>query len=159
MQTSNKIVTQDKTQKYVLVVKQAQALCAGESDLTANLANVTALLKETFAWFWIGFYVVQDSELVLGPFQGPVACTRIQKGKGVCGTAWEKKETILVRDVHQFPGHIACNAASKSEIVVPIIKDNKVLAVLDVDSDELDSFDEIDAQGLKKLSLFLSSLV
>ena len=147
-----------KVEKYDLVLKQAQSLCEGETNLIANLANISALLKETFQWFWVGFYIVQNSELVLGPFQGPVACTRIAKGKGVCGTAWKEKRIITVPDVHKFPGHIACNAASQSEIVLPIIKNETVVAVLDVDSDELNQFDKMDEDNLKKLSSYLSNL-
>jgi GAF domain-containing protein len=123
----------------------------GETDLVANLANVVAALKEQFGWFWIGFYVVKGNELVVGPFQGPVACTRIRKGKGVCGTSWEKAETIIVPDVELFPGHIACSSLSKSEIVVPVIRNNEVVAVLDVDSDKLGEFDNRDQHFLEKI--------
>ncbi|MDA8896272.1 GAF domain-containing protein [Bacteroidia bacterium] len=147
-----------KAQKYELALKQAQVLCIGESNLIANLANITALLKETFQWFWVGFYIVDANELVLGPFQGPVACTRIQKGKGVCGTAWASKKAIVVPDVTKFPGHIACNAASLSEIVIPILKNDEVFAILDVDSDRLDAFDETDLKYLALLERLVSPL-
>jgi len=146
-----------KAQKYELVLKQAESLCHGEPNLVANLSNITALLKQTFNWFWIGFYLVENTALVLGPFQGPVACTRIQKGKGVCGSVWEKQATIIAPDVNLFPGHISCNAASQSEIVVPIVKNGKMVAVLDVDSDELDSFDGEDKLGLEALAILISS--
>jgi GAF domain-containing protein len=147
-----------KAQKYELALKQIKMLCEGEANLIANLANITALLKETFQWFWVGFYIVDNDELLLGPFQGPVACTRIQRGKGVCGTAWTSKESILVPDVTKFRGHIACNAASLSEIVVPILKNNEVLAVLDVDSDRLDAFDGTDRKFLELLERIVSAL-
>ena len=147
-----------KAQKYELALKQIKMLWEGEANLIANLANITALLKETFQWFWVGFYIVDANELVLGPFQGPVACTRIQKGKGVCGTAWASKKAIVVPDVTKFPGHIACNAASLSEIVVPILKNNEVLAVLDVDSDRLDAFDGTDRKFLELLERIVSAL-
>ena len=123
----------------------------GEPDLVANLANIAAALKEQFGWFWVGFYIVKDSELVVGPFQGPVACTRIRKGRGVCGTAWEKAATIIVPDVEKFPGHIACSSLSKSEIVVPIIRNKHVVAVLDADSNACDDFDTTDQQFLEAI--------
>lgn len=123
----------------------------GEPDLVANLANIAAALKEQFGWFWVGFYIVKDSELVVGPFQGPVACTRIRKGRGVCGTAWEKAATIIVPDVEKFPGHIACSSLSKSEIVVPVIRDKNVVAVLDADSNACDDFDTTDQQFLEAI--------
>lgn len=140
------------------MLPQIYALVEGEPDLTANLANVAAALKETFQWWWIGFYLVKENELVLGPFQGPVACTRIASGKGVCGSSWVKKETIVVPDVEQFPGHIACSSASRSEIVVPIKKGEQVLAVLDADSEHLSHFDEVDRQFLEQLCQRLSEL-
>lgn len=139
----------NKKEKYLDLTKSCQAIVEGESDLIANLGNICALIKEKCAFFWIGFYLVQGDELVLGPFQGPVACTRIKKGKGVCGTSWEKKEAILVEDVHEFPGHIACSVHSKSEIVVPVIKNGEVKMVLDIDSDVLDDFDQDDLEGFK----------
>lgn len=123
----------------------------GEPDLVANLANIAAALKEQFGWFWVGFYIVKDSALVVGPFQGPVACTRIRKGRGVCGTAWEKAATIIVPDVEKFPGHIACSSLSKSEIVVPVIRDKNVVAVLDADSNACDDFDTTDQQFLEAI--------
>ena len=152
--------TFSKSEKYRTLLPQIEALFAGESDVVANSANLVAALKETFGFFWVGFYFVKPSkagdELVLGPFQGPVACTRISKGKGVCGMVWLNKETILVEDVDQFPGHIACSALSKSEIVVPVMKNNKVVAVLDVDSDQLSDFDQDDKNGLEQLVLLFS---
>ncbi|MFA7380636.1 MAG: GAF domain-containing protein [Bacteroidia bacterium] len=147
-----------KEKRYTSLLPQIYALVEGEPDLTANLANVAAALKETFQWWWIGFYLVKENELVLGPFQGPVACTRIASGKGVCGSSWVKKETIVVPDVEQFPGHIACSSASRSEIVVPIKKGEQVLAVLDADSEHLSHFDEVDRQFLEQLCQRLSEL-
>lgn len=141
-----------KEELYANLLPQVDALINGESDIIANMANVAACIKETFGFFWVGFYRVIDSELVLGPFQGPLACTRIKKGRGVCGTAWEKAATIIVPDVEEFPGHIACSSASKSEIVVPVIHDKCVIAVLDVDSDKLDTFDETDRYWLEKIA-------
>ena len=138
--------------RYEEVLPQIYALWEGEPDLVANLANAVAALKEAHGFFWVGFYLVKEDQLVLGPFQGPVACTRIAKGKGVCGTSWARAETILVPDVDQFPGHIACASASRSEIVVPVIaSDGTVLAVLDVDSDQLNDFSETDAHYLEAL--------
>ena len=145
------IVTDDKETKYTTLIPQIKALVAGEDDLIANLANIAAALKEQFQWFWVGFYLVKNEELVLGPFQGPVACTRIKKGKGVCGASWEQKEIIVVPDVDQFPGHIACASASRSEIVLPVVINNEVIAVLDVDSEYLAHFDEIDAKYLQEI--------
>ena len=147
-----------KEERYTSLLPQIFALVEGEPDLTANLANVTAALKETFQWWWIGFYLVKENELVLGPFQGPVACTRIASGKGVCGSSWVKKETIVVPDVEQFPGHIACSNASRSEIVVPVKKGEQVVAVLDADSEHLSHFDEVDKQFLELLCQRLSEL-
>jgi L-methionine (R)-S-oxide reductase len=147
-----------KEERYTSLLPQIFALVEGEQDLTANLANVTAALKETFQWWWIGFYLVKENELVLGPFQGPVACTRIAAGKGVCGSSWVKKETIVVPDVEQFPGHIACSSASRSEIVVPVKKGEQVVAVLDADSEHLSFFDEVDKQFLEQLCHRLSEL-
>ncbi|MDP4277078.1 MAG: GAF domain-containing protein [Bacteroidota bacterium] len=136
---------------YQELLPQLKALMADESNYIANLANVTAVLKEALGFFWVGFYLVEGHQLVLGPFQGSVACTRINKGKGVCGKAWEKAGTIIVPDVDQFPGHIACSSKSRSEIVVPVLQDDKVVGVLDVDSDCLDAFDEVDAQYLEQV--------
>ncbi len=141
----------DKKQRYNELVPQLKALIDGESNATANMANFCAALKETFGWFWIGFYLVDKNELVLGPFQGPIACTRIQKGKGVCGTAWATANTIVVADVEKFPGHIACSALSRSEIVVPLIKNAQVIGVLDIDSSELATFDQTDQLELEKI--------
>jgi L-methionine (R)-S-oxide reductase len=141
----------DKAEQYQSLIPQVEALLMGEPDLVANLANVCAALKEQFKWFWVGFYLVKEDELVLGPFQGPVACTRIGLGKGVCGTSWQQEKTLIVPDVDVFPGHIACASASRSEIVVPIFNDGKVVAVLDVDSDELDQFNETDALYLQQI--------
>ncbi len=141
----------DKEQQYQTLFPQIEALLAGETDTTANMANVAAALKQMFDFFWVGFYVVKEDMLVLAPFQGPIACTRIRHGKGVCGTAWKEAKTQIVPDVELFPGHIACNAASRSEIVVPVIRERKVIAVLDIDSDKLDSFDEVDANYLERI--------
>ncbi|MGI4834902.1 MAG: GAF domain-containing protein [Janthinobacterium lividum] len=140
-----------KAERYAELYPQVAALTAPESDLTANLANVAAALRQAFGFFWVGFYVVRGAELVLGPFQGPIACTRIGRGRGVCGTSWVEARTVLVPDVEAFPGHIACSAASKSELVVPVLKDGQVVAVLDVDSDQLNDFDAADQAALEKL--------
>jgi GAF domain-containing protein len=140
-----------KEEQYLSLVPQIKGLISGEPDLVANLANIAAALKEQFHFFWVGFYLVKDDELVLGPFQGPVACTRIRKGKGVCGTSWSRANTLIVPDVAKFPGHIACSSISKSEIVVPLFKNNEVWGVLDVDSDQYNSFDETDAQFLQEI--------
>ena len=145
-----------KADRYEAIIPQIDSLISDESDLTANLANIAAALKEAFGFFWVGFYVVKDNQLVLGPFQGPIACTRIAFGKGVCGTAWKEGKTQLVPDVDAFPGHIACSSASKSEIVVPVFKDEKVFMVLDVDSDQLDDFDGEDQKYLEVLMGILS---
>ena len=145
------IISGTKTENYQSVIPQIQALIEGEGDLVANLANVVAALKEQFGWFWIGFYLVKGNELVLAPFQGPVACTRIRKGRGVCGTSWEKAETLIVADVEAFPGHIACSSLSKSEIVVPILRNGIVIGVLDVDSDALDNFNQTDKKFLEEI--------
>jgi GAF domain-containing protein len=148
-----------KAEIYESLLPQIQALVEGESDAIANLANVAAALKSTFGFFWVGFYVVKNDELVLGPFQGSVACTRIAKGKGVCGTAWETKSIQLVPNVDLFPGHIACSSLSKSEIVVPIERNGEVIAVLDVDSDQLSDFDETDSIYLSNLCTWLSKYI
>ena len=140
-----------KEQKYKLLYKQIEALVAGESDTIANMANVVAMIHHTFGFWWTGFYRVIDGILVLGPFQGPLACSRIAYGRGVCGTAWKESTTQVVPDVELFPGHIACSSASKSEIVVPIIRDGTVTAVLDIDSEHLATFDETDRQWLEKI--------
>jgi L-methionine (R)-S-oxide reductase len=151
-------VSGTKSEQYQYILSQAEALIAAEVDSIANLANITALLKFQFHWLWIGFYRVLADELVLGPFQGPLACTRIAKGKGVCGTTWEKAETIIVPDVHQFPGHIACSSLSCSEIVVPIIKGGKVIGVLDIDSEAYHTFDIEDKQYLEILASQIATL-
>jgi L-methionine (R)-S-oxide reductase len=140
-----------KKEQYEALVPQIKALLEGEPDLIANLANITGALKEQFNWLWVGFYLVKNDDLVLGPFQGPVACTRIKKGKGVCGASWAKAQTLIVPDVEKFPGHIACSSLSRSEIVVPIIRNNKVFGVLDVDSIELDQYDNIDQNYLEQI--------
>lgn len=145
------IVKGDKEQQYSALLPQIEALLSGEDDLIANMANIAAVLKAQFGFLWVGFYMVKAEELVLGPFQGPIACTRIAKGKGVCGTAWETAQTVIVPDVEAFPGHIACSSLSKSEIVVPVFKNGEVIAVLDVDSHALSSFDEIDANYLAQI--------
>ena len=139
----------------ISLLPQVKALIEGEEDLVANLANVAAVLKEAFDFFWVGFYLVKQDRLVLGPFQGPVACTRIRKGKGVCGTAWEEAKTQLVPDVEAFPGHIACSSLSRSEIVVPLIKEGRVWGVLDIDSDLLNFFDETDRKYLEEMCRYL----
>lgn len=141
----------DKAAQYQSLIPQIEALITGENDLIANLANICAALKEQFKWFWVGFYMVKKNELVLGPFQGPVACTRIAKGRGVCGTAWLQAETLIVPDVDEFPGHIACSSLSKSEIVLPLFHNNVVIGVLDVDSETLAHFDETDALYLAQI--------
>lgn len=148
-------ITGEKSAIYSGLIPQIKALVGDETDAVANLANVAAALKETFNFFWVGFYLVKENELVLGPFQGPVACTRIQLGKGVCGTSWEKAETIVVEDVDAFPGHIACSSLSKSEIVVPLIKDGNVIGVLDVDSELIGHFDNTDALYLTEICSWL----
>lgn len=145
------IIKGTKEEQYVALLPQVKALITGEPDLVANLANIAAALKEQFGWLWVGFYLVKEDELVLGPFQGPVACTRIRKGRGVCGSSWADAKTLIVPDVEKFPGHIACSSLSRSEIVVPIIKDAVVLGVLDADSADLDTYDEIDQQYLEEM--------
>lgn len=153
-----KIIKGNKTEIYQSLIPQIKGLLDGEPDLIANLANVAAALKEQFNWLWVGFYLVKpsgkagdDNELVLGPFQGPVACTRIKKGRGVCGTAWQNALTIIVPDVEKFPGHIACSSLSRSEIVVPLFKNNEVVGVLDIDSELTDQFDETDKAFLEEI--------
>jgi L-methionine (R)-S-oxide reductase len=151
------IIRGNKAEQYQSLIPQIKGLLEGETDLVANLANTAAALKEQFGWLWVGFYVVKGSfghaqdELVVGPFQGPVACTRIKKGRGVCGTSWTETKTIIVPDVEKFPGHIACSSLSRSEIVVPVIRNNEVVAVLDADSEELDQFDLIDQRYLEEI--------
>ncbi len=150
--------TREKNEIYQAVLPQIRVLIQDEPNLIANLANIAAALKEAFGFFWVGFYFVENEELVLGPFQGPVACTRIRYGKGVCGKAFAEAVTVIVPDVNQFPGHIACSAASQSEIVVPIIKNQRVQMVLDIDSDRLNSFDVIDQQWLEALAAMIAAL-
>jgi GAF domain-containing protein len=145
------IATGNKIEMYQSIIPQIAALIEGEQDLIANLANIAAALKEQFGWWWVGFYLVKNNELVLGPFQGPVACTRIHKGRGVCGAAWQQEKTIIVPDVEKFPGHIACSSLSKSEIVVPIFSQQQVVGVLDVDSEVLNFFDATDERYLKEI--------
>jgi GAF domain-containing protein len=140
-----------KAEQYTALLPQIKALITGEPDQTANLANIAAALKEQFNWLWVGFYLVKNNELVLAPFQGPVACTRIRYGKGVCGAAWAQANTLIVPDVEAFPGHIACSSLSRSEIVVPMFKNGEVTGVLDVDSTELNTFDETDRQYLEEI--------
>ena len=140
-----------KTEKYQELYKQLQSLLSGEDDQIANMANMAALVHETFGFWWTGFYIVKGEQLVLGPFQGPIACTRIPYGKGVCGTSWKRQETMVVPDVKEFPGHIACSSLSRSEIVVPIFSNNEVYAVLDIDSKELATFDDADKEWLEKI--------
>lgn len=146
-----------KQEQYETLLPQIISLVEGESDPIANMANMAAALKQTFNFFWVGFYIVKENTLVLGPFQGPIACTRIRYGKGVCGTAWKEAKTQIVPDVDQFPGHIACSSDSKSEIVIPLFKGEEIIGVLDIDSSSLNSFDQIDAFYLEKLSTFISS--
>ena len=149
-----------KEEKYKALIPQINALVMGETDLIANLSNIIAALKFSFNWLWVGIYFVKEEELVLGPFQGPVACTRIKKGKGVCGTSWLTQKTIIVKDVDQFPGHIACSSASQSEIVVPVFnKNSEVALVLDIDIEKLNSFDEIDSSHLSKITKLIATLL
>ncbi|PTT03533.1 diguanylate cyclase [Pedobacter sp. HMWF019] len=149
------ISSTDKKDQYESLLPQIEALISGEDDLIANLANIAAALKEQFNWFWVGFYLVKENELVLGPFQGPVACTRIQKGRGVCGTSWATSEVVIVPDVELFPGHIACSSASRSEIVLPVYHGEEIIGVLDVDSEYLSHFDDTDEFYLKKIVNFI----
>ncbi|MGN6508123.1 MAG: GAF domain-containing protein [Chitinophaga sp.] len=145
------IIKGNKEEQYQSLLPQIKALIDGEPDQVANLANIAAALKEQFGWFWTGFYLVKGEELVLGPFQGPVACTRIRKGRGVCGTSWQQAATLIVPDVEKFPGHIACSSLSRSEIVVPMIRNGEVFGVLDVDSAELNEFDRTDQKYLEEI--------
>ena len=149
--TLHTTTTSSKEEQYKTLLPQLKALIEGETDTIANFANISAALKMTFDFFWVGFYIVKKDELILGPFQGTIACTRIKYGKGVCGTAWKEKRTVIVEDVNQFPGHIACDAASQSEIVVPLFRNDEVIAVLDIDSEHLNHFDEVDALYLKQV--------
>ncbi len=144
-----------KKEQYESLIPQIKGLIEGETNWVANLANIAAALKEQFNWWWVGFYMIENEELVLAPFQGPVACTRIKKGRGVCGASWEQSKTLIVDDVEKFPGHIACSSASKSEIVVPIYKDNLIIGVLDVDSEHLSHFDQVDKFYLNQIVALL----
>ena len=150
------IIQGDKVEIYQSLIPQIKALIEGEPDLVANLANIAAALKEQFGWLWVGFYLVKNDELVLAPFQGPVACTRIRKGRGVCGASWLQAQTLIVPDVEKFPGHIACSSLSRSEIVVPIIRNNEVMGVLDADSELLGLFDETDKKYLEEIVNFVN---
>ncbi|MBN8879349.1 MAG: GAF domain-containing protein [Sphingobacteriales bacterium] len=150
------IHTGTKEEQYQSLIPQIKGLLEGEPDLVANLANTVAALKEQFGWLWVGFYLVKQGELVLAPFQGPVACTRISKGRGVCGTSWAQAQTLIVPDVEKFPGHITCSSHSRSEIVVPVIRNGEVIGVLDVDSVETDQFDETDQRYLEEIVDFIS---
>ncbi len=145
-----------KEEQYQSLIPQIKGLLQGEDDTIANLANITAALKEQFNWLWVGFYIVKNDELVLAPFQGPVACTRIKKGRGVCGSAWQQQQTLIVPDVEKFPGHIACSSLSKSEIVIPVFGNNEVVAILDVDSINLNEFDETDKKYLEEIVRLVS---
>ncbi len=146
------IKTGSKEEQYMALLPQIKALIEGEPDVISNLANISAALKEQFNWLWVGFYIVKQDELVLGPFQGPVACTRIKKGRGVCGKSWEDKMTLIVDDVEKFPGHIACSSLSRSEIVVPLFNNNEVVAILDVDSRATGHFNETDKKYLEEIA-------
>jgi len=144
-----------KEETYQSLLPQIEAIVSGETDVIANMANISALLHDAFGFWWTGFYRVADKDLVLGPYQGPVACTRIPYGRGVCGTSWEQDKTVIVPNVHEFAGHIACSGASKSEIVVPVRRDGKITAVLDIDSAEYNTFDDIDRQYLERITACL----
>jgi len=148
-----------KAEQYQSIIPQIQAIIEDETDVIANLANICAALKQQFDWLWIGFYLVKDNELVLAPFQGPIACTRIAIGRGVCGRAWQQQQVIIVPDVDQFPGYIACSSASRSEIVLPMMKNGECLGVLDIDSSELNQFDEVDAKYLKQLIAMIENFI
>lgn len=151
--------TTDKADRYKTLVPQLEALTTGETDLIANLSNIAAALKQTMNFFWVGFYIVKSNELVLAPFQGPIACTRIAFGKGVCGACWKEKKVMLVPDVDEFPGHIACSSDSKSEIVLPAFKNGEVALVLDVDSDQLNDFDETDQHYLSQVMTIIETFL
>jgi L-methionine (R)-S-oxide reductase len=149
----------DKVTRYQMLVPQIEALTSGEPDLIANLSNIAAALRQSMNFFWVGFYIVKNNELVLGPFQGPIACTRIAFGKGVCGASWKEKQTIIVPNVDEFPGHIACSSDSKSEIVLPALKNGEVALVLDVDSDQLNDFDETDKVYLSQVMSMIEKMI
>lgn len=155
MSESLYIIEGSKEERYASLLPQIKSLIEGEKDLIANLANIAAALKEAFGFFWVGFYLVKDGELVLAPFQGPIACTRIKYGRGVCGTAWKEETTLVVPDVEAFPGHIACSSLSRSEIVVPFRKDGEIAGVLDIDSEEPGTFDDTDKKFLEALCAFI----
>ena len=144
-----------KGEQYAALIPGIKAILEGENDMIANMANISAALKYQFRWLWVGFYLVRENELVLGPFQGPIACTRIQKGRGVCGKCWMDEKTIIVGDVSKFPGHISCNSLSQSEIVIPVKKGNTIIGVLDIDSEQLDSFDKEDQMFLEEITSLL----
>ena len=152
-----RIAAGNKAERYATLLPQVASLLEGETDRIAGMAKMAAALAQTFGWFWVGFYRVIGDQLVLGPFQGPIACTRIAFGKGVCGTAWKRAETVIVPDVDAFPGHIACNSASRSEIVVPVKEAGKIIAVLDIDSDQLGTFDEVDQHCLEQMVALLTA--
>jgi L-methionine (R)-S-oxide reductase len=149
----------DKRERYETLIPQIEALVTGETDQVANFSNIVAALKQTMDFFWVGFYIVKNDQLVLGPFQGPIACTRIDFGKGVCGASWKQKKTILVPNVDEFPGHIACSSASKSEIVLPALRNGEVALVLDVDSDKLNDFDSVDQDALERVMRIIEKLL
>lgn len=149
----------DKKERYAFLIPQLEALVSSENDLIANLSNIAAAFKQSMNFFWVGFYLVKENQLVLGPFQGPIACTRINLGKGVCGTAWKEKKTIIVPNVDEFPGHIACSSDAKSEIVLPAFKNDSVFLVLDVDSDTLSDFDSIDKEALEKVMRLIEKFI
>jgi L-methionine (R)-S-oxide reductase len=153
------IISTDKAGRYEELLPQIRSLVGGEKDIIANLSNIAAALRQSFGFFWVGFYLVKENELVLGPFQGPIACTRIGFGKGVCGTSWKNKEVVLVPNVEEFPGHIACSSESKSEIVLPVMKNGEVKLILDVDSDRLNDFDETDKHYLLKVIGIIEELI
>jgi L-methionine (R)-S-oxide reductase len=150
------VATGTKEEQYQSLIPQIKGLLEGEPDLIANMGNIAAALKEQFNWFWVGFYLIKDDELVLAPFQGPVACTRIKKGRGVCGTSWLQQKTLIVPDVEKFPGHIACSSLSRSEIVIPLYNSGKIVGVLDVDSEHFDHFDDVDQQYLEEIVALIS---
>lgn len=152
-------VSLDKKERYEVLIPQIASLVEGETDVIANLSNVVAALRQSMGFFWVGFYLVKENQLVLGPFQGPIACTRINFGKGVCGTTWKEKKTIVVPDVEQFPGHIACSSDSKSEVVLPAFKGGEVALILDVDSDKLNDFDETDVIYLEKVMRIVEGFI
>ncbi len=149
----------DKEERYKILIPQIEALVAGEKDVVANLSNIAAALKQALNFFWVGFYIVKENQLVLGPFQGPIACTRINYGKGVCGASWKEKKVIMVEDVEKFPGHIACSAASKSEIVLPAFSNGNVALVLDVDSDKVSDFDSTDQRYLQQIMHIIEKFI